>query len=119
MNLLMAATPLAMEMCKLPFDKTVLVLEWHVIGMFAPELFTGNLIRRWGVLWVMRIGVLLYIACITIALSGVTLTHFLIALFLLGVGWNFLFTSSTTLALGATAQRNVTKRKVRLISLYF
>jgi MFS family permease len=98
MNLLMAATPLAMEMCKLPFDKTVLVLEWHVIGMFAPGFFTGNLIRRWGVLWVMRIGVLLYIA---IALSGVTFTHFLIALFLLGVGWNFLFTSSTTLALEA------------------
>jgi MFS family permease len=101
MNLLMAATPLAMEICKLPFDQTVLVIEWHVIGMFAPGFFTGNLIRRWGVLWVMRIGVLLYIACIAIALSGVTFTHFLIALFLLGVGWNFLFTSSTTLALEA------------------
>ncbi|MDP3622070.1 MAG: MFS transporter [Polynucleobacter sp.] len=101
MNLLMAATPLAMEMCNLPFDQTVLVLEWHVIGMFAPGFFTGNLIRRWGVLWVMRAGILLYIGCIAIALSGVTLPHFLIALFLLGVGWNFLFTSSTTLALEA------------------
>lgn len=101
MNLLMAATPLAMEICKLPFNQTVLVLEWHVIGMFAPGFFTGTLIRRWGVLWVMRAGILLYIGCIAIALSGVTLAHFLIALFLLGVGWNFLFTSSTTLALEA------------------
>ncbi len=101
MNLLMAATPLAMQVCGFAFDDAALVLEWHVIGMFAPGFFTGHLIARFGVLSVMGVGVLLNLACIVIALSGVELHQFLIALFLLGVGWNFLFTGSTTLALQA------------------
>ena len=101
MNLLMAATPLAMQVCGFPFEDAALVLEWHVIGMFAPGFFTGHLIRRFGVLPIMGVGVLLNLACIAIALSGVELHQFLIALFLLGVGWNFLFTGSTTLSLQA------------------
>ncbi|MCU0763174.1 MAG: MFS transporter [Hydrogenophaga sp.] len=101
MNLLMAATPLAMQVCGFAFDDAALVLEWHVIGMFAPGFFTGHLIKRFGTLTIMGVGVLLNVACIGIALSGVELHQFLIALFLLGVGWNFLFTGSTTLALQA------------------
>ena len=99
MNLLMAATPLAMQQCQLPFSDVALVLEWHVIGMFAPGFFTGHLIKRFGVLPIMGIGVVLNGLCIAIALSGVDLHQFLAALFLLGVGWNFLFTGSTTLSL--------------------
>lgn len=95
----MAATPLAMDMCGLPFSDTALVLEWHVIGMFAPGFVTGHLIRRFGVLKVMGAGVLLNLLCIAIALSGESLQHYIVSLFLLGVGWNFLFTGSTTLSL--------------------
>ena len=101
MNLLMAATPLAMQVCGFEFDDAALVLEWHVIGMFAPGFFTGHLIKRFGVLPIMGVGVVLNAVCIAIALSGVDLHQFLIALFLLGVGWNFLFTGSTTLSLQA------------------
>ena len=99
MNLLMAATPIAMQQCGLPFSDVALVLEWHVIGMFAPGFFTGHLIKKFGVLQIMGVGVLLNLICILIALSGQDLHQFLIALFLLGLGWNFLFTGSTTLAL--------------------
>jgi len=99
MNLLMAATPLAMQLCALPFEDTAFVLQWHVIGMFAPGFFTGHLIRRFGTLQIMAVGVALNVVCILIALSGVELHQFVIALFLLGVGWNFLFTGSTTLSL--------------------
>ena len=99
MNLLMAATPLAMQTCGFPFDDAAWVLEWHVIGMFAPGFFTGHLIKRFGTLQVMMVGVLLNLLCIGIALSGQDLHQFLGALFLLGVGWNFVFTGSTTLAL--------------------
>ena len=99
MNLLMAATPLAMQQCSLPFSDVALVLEWHVIGMFAPGFFTGHLIKRFGTLNIMSLGVALNAACIAVALSGVELHQFLVALFLLGVGWNFLFTGSTTLSL--------------------
>ena len=101
MNLLMAATPLAMQQCGLSFDDVAFVLEWHVIGMFAPGFFTGGLIKRFGTLPVMGVGVLLNLVCIAVALSGVELHQFGIALFLLGVGWNLIFTGSTTLALGA------------------
>jgi MFS family permease len=99
MNLLMAATPLAMQVCGFPFEDAALVLEWHVIGMFAPGFFTGHLIKRFGTLSIMGVGVALNVACVAIALSGVELHQFLMALFLLGVGWNFLFTASTTLSL--------------------
>jgi len=99
MNLLMAATPIAMQQCGLPFSDVAFVLEWHVIGMFAPGFFTGHLIKRFGVLQIMGVGVVLNLVCILIALSGQDLHQFLIALFLLGLGWNFLFTGSTTLAL--------------------
>ena len=99
MNLLMAATPIAMQQCGLQFPDIALVLEWHVIGMFAPGFFTGHLIKRFGTLTIMGVGVVLNAVCIAIALSGVDLHQFLVALFLLGLGWNFLFTGGTTLAL--------------------
>ncbi len=99
MNLLMAATPLAMDICGMPFADAAFVLQWHVIGMFAPGFVTGSLIARHGVLRVMAAGLALNALCIAIALSGQDLHRFTVALFVLGVGWNFLFTGSTTLAM--------------------
>ena len=111
MNLLMASTPIAMQMCGLPFSDVAWVLEWHVIGMFAPGFFTGHLIKRYGTLPIMAIGLALNIGCVLIALSGIEFKQFLIALFLLGLGWNFLFTGATTLAL--TAYRPEEKDKAQ------
>jgi len=101
MNLLMAATPLAMQVCGYQFSDAALVLEWHVIGMFAPGFFTGHLIKKYGTLQIMGVGVVLNFVCIAVALSGTELSQFVIALFFLGVGWNFLFTGSTTLSMTA------------------
>jgi MFS family permease len=101
MNLLMAATPLAMQVCGYQFSDAALVLEWHVIGMFAPGFFTGHLIKKFGTLQIMAVGVLLNFVCIAIALSGTELHQFVLALFVLGLGWNFLFTGSTTLSMSA------------------
>ena len=97
MNLLMVATPIAMHHHDYPFSSTALVLEWHVIGMFAPSFFTGHLITRFGVLPIMVCGALLNVACIAVALSGESVHHFWLSLFLLGIGWNFLFTAGSTL----------------------
>jgi len=97
MNLLMTATPLAMDICGLPFADTAFILQWHVIAMFAPSFFTGGLIKRFGVLNILIAGAALMFVCIGIALSGVTLMHFWWALVLLGIGWNFLFIGGTTL----------------------
>ncbi len=97
MNLLMAATPIAMQQCQHPFSSAALVLEWHVLGMFVPSFFTGNLIKRFGPLPIMFIGGLLNLVCVVVALSGVDVMQFLVALLVLGVGWNFLYTGGTTL----------------------
>ena len=98
MNLLMAATPIAMAQCQHPFSAAALVLEWHVLGMFVPSFFTGRLIRRFGVLPVMSAGLALNVGCVVFALMGNDVMHFLVALIALGVGWNFLFIGGTTLA---------------------
>jgi MFS family permease len=73
------------------------VLEWHVIGMFAPSFFTGHLLKRFGIPRVLLVGAALMLACIAIALAGNSVTHFWAALLLLGIGWNFLFIGGTTL----------------------
>ena len=97
MNLLMAATPIAMQQCRHPFSSAALVLEWHVLGMFVPSFFTGHLIKRWGALPIMFVGGLLNLVCVVVALSGVDVMQFLLALLALGVGWNFLYTGGSTL----------------------
>ena len=97
MNLLMTATPLAMGICGHPYSAAATVISWHVIGMFAPSFFTGSLIKRFGVLNVMLAGVVLNFVCIGIALAGIDVANFWAALFLLGVGWNFLYIGATAL----------------------
>lgn len=117
MNLLMAATPLAMKVCGLPFSDAALVLQWHVIGMFAPGFFTGSLIKKFGTYRIMILGIVLNFVCIMIALSGVEVYQFLLSSFILGVGWNFLFTGATSLAM--TAYRPEEKDKAQGIVNFF
>jgi MFS family permease len=97
MSLVMTATPLAMVADAHPFHEAALVIQWHVLGMFAPSFVTGFLIARFGVLTIMGCGGLLSLLCLIINLLGTGLLSFSIALLLLGVGWNFLFIGSTTL----------------------
>ena len=97
MNLLMAATPIAMELCGHPFGEAALVLEWHVLGMFVPSFFTGHLIKRFGVLPVMACGARCTWRCVLFALSGRRPDALPGALLALGVGWNFLYIGGTTL----------------------
>ena len=97
MNLVMVATPLAMVGCGFTFTDSAEVIRWHVLGMFVPSFFTGNLIRRFGVLRVIAVGAVLLLASIAINLAGIALANFTAALVLLGIGWNFMFVGGTTL----------------------
>ncbi|HQS58819.1 MAG: MFS transporter [Gallionellales bacterium 35-53-114] len=97
MMLVMTATPLAMQICGQPIGAAATVIQWHVLGMFAPSFFTGNLIQRFGVLTIMTGGVALLLGHVAIALSGIAYLNFLSGLILLGMGWNFLFVGGTTL----------------------
>jgi MFS family permease len=97
MSLIMTATPLAMVAVQHPFHTAASVIQWHVLGMFTPSLFTGYLIARFGVLTIILMGILLNGLCVAINLAGTNAAHFLVALLLLGIGWNFMFIGSTTL----------------------
>ena len=97
MALVMTATPLAMHAHAYSFANTAFVIEWHVLGMFAPSFFTGHLIRRFGVANIMLTGALLNVLTLAINLNGTSMTHVWAGLLLLGVGWNFLFVGATTL----------------------
>jgi MFS family permease len=97
MNLLMTATPIAMNFCGHPFSAAALVIEWHVVAMYAPGFVTGSLIRRFGTLHVILAGVALTALATVVALNGISVVHFVAALALVGVGWNFMYTGGTTL----------------------
>ena len=97
MNFLMTSTPIAMGVCGHPYSDAAFVISSHVVAMFAPSFFTGAVIRRIGVLPVLFAGVLLNVASISIALSGISVSQFWWSLVFLGVGWNFLYIGGTTL----------------------
>jgi MFS family permease len=97
MNLVMTSAPLAMVMCNHSVTDATLGLQWHVIGMFLPSLFTGSLIHRFGVERVVIAGLALLIVAALIGTAGITLWHFWIGLILLGVGWNFSFVGATAM----------------------
>jgi len=97
MSLVMTATPLAMKHHSMPFSDTSFVIQWHVVAMFAPSFFTGQLIQRFGLNNILFAGAISGFACVIINLLGTSITHFWVALVLLGVSWNFLFIGATTL----------------------
>ena len=98
MNLLMVSSPLAMTvLCGHPYSAAASVIGFHVIGMFAPSFITGDLIKKFGVRQVMFAGVVLNFVTVAIALSGVTVAHFWWSMFILGVGWNFVYIGATAM----------------------
>ncbi len=101
MNLMMTSTPLAVVGCGFTQNNAADVVSGHVLAMFAPSFFTGHLINRFGVERIMGAGLLILLAAGTVALSGVELGHFFVALILLGIGWNFGFIGATTMLASA------------------
>ena len=103
MNLVMTSTPLAVVGCGLTKNNANDIVSAHVIAMFLPSFFTGHLINRFGVERIMGLGLIILAAAGLVALSGMQITNFYLALILLGLGWNFGFIGATTLLTGAHA----------------
>ena len=98
MAFLMTATPISMHYVhKLSIDKVGLVIQFHVLGMFLPSLFTGNLIKRFGFSNIMYMGVFFYALTISLSLFEPTFINYFTSLIFLGMGWNFLYISGTSL----------------------
>ncbi|GAA6192387.1 MFS transporter [Phaeobacter sp. NW0010-22] len=101
MNLVMTSTPLAVVGCGFTEGDAADVVTSHVLAMFAPSFFTGHLIARFGVEKIVALGLIILAGAGAVALQGVDLNSFFIALVLLGLGWNFGFIGATTMLAGA------------------
>ena len=98
MTMMMTAAPISMHaMHGYGLDVTAWAIEGHVLAMFMPSLITGTLVVRLGEHVVMTVGVAILAASVTVAWLGEGAVHYMAALMLLGVGWNFLFTAGSTL----------------------
>ncbi|OAN94153.1 MFS transporter [Sulfitobacter geojensis] len=101
MNLVMTSTPLAVVGCGFQVADASNIVTGHVLAMFAPSFFTGHLIVRFGVEKIMGLGMAILAVAGVVALNGVELGNFYIALILLGLGWNFGFIGATTMLASA------------------
>ncbi|MGI9477872.1 MAG: MFS transporter [Hyphomicrobiaceae bacterium] len=97
MTFVMTGAPLAMVAEGISRDHAVLGIQWHVLAMFAPSFFTGNLIARFGKETIVAAGMIILILCGAVALAGIDLWHFWLSLILLGIGWNFSFIGATAM----------------------
>lgn len=103
MNLVMTSSPLAVVGCGFETNDAANVVSAHVLAMYAPSFFTGHLIARFGVERIVAIGLFILAAAGGVALAGVALENFFVALILLGIGWNFGFIGATTMVASAHA----------------
>ncbi|HEY9022611.1 MAG: MFS transporter [Paracoccaceae bacterium] len=97
MNLVMTSSPLAVVGCGFQTNDAANVVTAHVLAMYAPSFFTGHLIARFGVERIVGLGLVILAGAGGVALMGVELEHFFVALILLGIGWNFGFIGATTM----------------------
>jgi MFS family permease len=97
MNLVMTSSPLAVVGCGFATADAADVVSAHVLAMFAPSFFTGHLIARFGAEKIVGVGLAILAASGAVALTGVELENFFVALVLLGIGWNFGFIGATTM----------------------
>ncbi|MEO0543728.1 MAG: MFS transporter [Pseudomonadota bacterium] len=111
MSFMMTGAPLAMVGCGLSIDQATLGISWHVMAMFAPSFITGRLITIFGKEAIVGAGLVILLTCGLVALTGVELWQFWLALILLGVGWNFGFIGST--AMITDTYRRSEKNKVQ------
>ena len=98
MAFLMTATPISMHFIhNISVDKVGIVIQFHVLGMFLPSLITGNLINKYGPSNIMYAGTFFYLLTIIMSFFEPNFINYLISLILLGIGWNFLYISGTSL----------------------
>ena len=101
MNLVMTSTPLAVVGCGFEQNTAADVVSAHVLAMFVPSFFTGHLIARFGTTKIVGAGLVILASAGAVALQGVNVENFFLALILLGVGWNFGFIGATTMLASA------------------
>ena len=104
MNLVMTSTPLAVVGCGFQTENAADIVSMHVLAMYIPSFFTGHLINRFGAERIIALGLVILASAGAVALAGVELGNFYLALVLLGIGWNFGFIGGTTMLTAAHSE---------------
>ena len=98
MSFIMTATPVSMHiMDGHSVYHTGVVIQWHIVGMFLPSLFTGKLIRKYGFRTIIGWGIAAFLICVGISQLDQSVAGYWFALVALGIGWNFLFITGTAM----------------------
>jgi len=98
MSFLMTATPISMyKIHGFTLGSTSIVIQLHIIGMFAPSLITGTLVQKFGHTKIIYAGASIYLMCIVLSFLEQSFINYTVSLILLGIGWNFLFITGTSL----------------------
>lgn len=97
MNLVMTSTTLAMQDCGFTNLDAAGAIRWHVVAMYLPSFFAGHLIARYGRERIALVGMVILLLCGVIALSGLSLMHFTLAMVMLGAGWNLSYVAATSI----------------------
>ena len=97
MVLVMVATPLAVLACGFSVGDSTSIIQWHILGMFLPSFFSGRLMDTFGTKKIALLGATILLMSSIVALADMQLVNFYVALFLLGVGWNFLYLSGSVM----------------------
>ena len=97
MVMLMVMTSVHMKVEHHPLTAVSLVISFHTLGMYAFSILSGRLTDRWGRGPVIILGSSILILSCLMAAPSTGLLPLTIALFLLGLGWNFAYVAGSTL----------------------
>jgi MFS family permease len=97
MVMIMGITALYMKHHGGSLSDISVVIAAHTLGMFAFSIVTGRLADKWGRAPVIVLGALLLLGAVIITPLSAQVPVMVIALFLLGLGWNLCFVGGSAL----------------------
>lgn len=97
MTLLMVITPVHMTHLNHNTQAISWVIMAHTLGMFGLSSISGRLVLRFGRHQMIAAGALVLVASCLLTPFAATVPVLALALFLLGLGWNFCFVAGSTL----------------------
>lgn len=96
MTMIMAIGPLCSHQFGQSASQGAAIIQWHLVGMFAPAIVSGNILAKVGPGRTGMIGAGLFAVGAVIGVQGTGFVNVLLALAFNGVGWNFLYLAGTT-----------------------
>jgi hypothetical protein len=109
MVMVMSNNSLAMRSYGYSYSVTSACMGCHFLAMFSPGFFTGKLINKQGPFRVSLAGSLIFGVAAVFLDIGDNLYNFFLGMILLGVAWNFAFSSGTVMLTDCYSKEEATE----------